>query len=359
MEMDIERRRNKKLNFLTKTISEDNKSFRSKTKIYNFDYLGNSIPLFSQPNVKILKRKSEEKIKTKYHDNFIKNEIVSSHSYKNFIQKLNRKKIIFEAISTIEKNSNKIMAFSKQNTLYNSMTGSLIEGEKYEKVNTYNSSNKQRRLKRFFTFSEEKPQQNNEKGYNIIKYVFEKLKLNNELSKIDCTIDVNKFLKYEDSDLKLLNLNSVARKILQNFNIEFNSYLIKNKITKINQKTVNHFFEIRKIYKKRHAPCLTPASSQYESEVFVPSKQIKVNRQINTNRTFTSNQPNKFRTYINNKMKIKSEKLYSRFKLINTEVNLFLEKKSAKQTKRLSQKNTAYSTNINSPIHDYLHKKNK
>ena len=61
--MDIKRRRNKKLNFLTKTISEDNKSFRSKTKIYNFDYLGNSIPLFSQPNVKILKRKSEEKKK--------------------------------------------------------------------------------------------------------------------------------------------------------------------------------------------------------------------------------------------------------------------------------------------------------
>ena len=218
--MDIKRRRNKKLNFLTKTISEDNKSFRSKTKIYNFDYLGNSIPLFSQPNVKILKRKSEEKIKTKYHDKFIKNEIVSSQSYKNFIQKLNKKKIIFEAINTIEKNSNKIMAFSKQNTLYNSVPGSLIEGEKYEKVNPYNSSNKQRRLKRLFTFSEEKPQQNNEKGYNIIKYVFEKLKLNNELSKIDCTIDVNKFLKYEDSDLKLLNLNSEARKILQNFKIE-------------------------------------------------------------------------------------------------------------------------------------------
>lgn len=357
MEINInKRRRNKKMNLLTKAFSEENKPSRSKTKIYNFDYLGNSIPLFSQPNVKTLKRKSEEKIKTKFHDNFIQNEIISSPSYKNFIQKLNKKKIIFEAINTIEKNSNKIMSFSKQSELYKSVSGSLVQGEKCEKVNTSNCSNKH--FKHFFTFSDEKPQQNNEKGYNILKYIFEKLKLNKEISKIDCTIDINKFLKYEDSELKLLNLNSEARKIIQNFNIEFNSYLIKNKITKINQKTVNHFFETRKVYKKRHTPCLTPVSSQYESEVFVPSNQIKVKKQTNIN-TFENNQTNKYRRYINNKMKIKSEKLYNKFKMINAEVNIFLEKKPIKHIKHLSQKNTAYSTNINSPNHDYLHKKNE
>ena len=328
----------KRINPLFFSFSPDKHYSIIKPRIYNFFHLGNSIPSFQKNNINLIKKRNKEFSE----DSKIR--VIKSRSYQNFLNKANKKKVFYEAISTIDNDSKTIMQNTKNYSLQNIRLFSSKNNLTISN-STYNC---------FDTFSNEKSKQSTKQDNNdekIIKCILLKLNLKQEFKKFIKDISINQFLHLEDYDLKHLNLNYQTRKIIVNFIYNFNEYRKKNNINTITEEVINQYFRKSKNLNKNISVKKVTPSSKYNLEVFVPVNNHNI-KEKSKQQPIKVNKKCTHKFSIHNKIKIKGEKLIRNFKKINTEVDLFLRKQCDHNMSGLqSLKNTEYETSVNSPEH--------